>query len=252
MTEKIIIKLEFEDFEGREGLKSLNARSAVGLALAEAGLNPMLSIMDTRRGERLTGEQLEALYELDPQDLQSAFEILRFAHSLYGSRAGIMLVSAAAETVANRKAYHYGYAIDASREKTTVGYHPLRWKAPESMTTQYEEPLEDHNRDQDKQTSWPTDNLGEPDKHLIKAKRAVSQFYNAKLLIDSTLPPLPMSEIYIVSFTHVLGNWKAMVSTDRTDGRYYEVTYNAAKEETYVDCYQKQHNVVYRDRDNLI
>lgn len=52
--------------------------------------------------------------------------------------------------------------------------------------------------------------------------------------------------VYPVWFTYVLGNWKAMVSTSIPDGRYYEVTDNKARGETYVDVYVKTSNTVIK------
>lgn len=54
---------------------------------------------------------------------------------------------------------------------------------------------------------------------------------------------LPAYELYVVLFAYILGNWKATVSTDMPDGKYYEVTYNAAKREAYLDEYVKVVNV---------
>lgn len=51
---------------------------------------------------------------------------------------------------------------------------------------------------------------------------------------------------YMVWFCFILGGWKALVSSTEADGRYYEVTYNKAKDETYVDTYKKTHNHVIR------
>lgn len=51
---------------------------------------------------------------------------------------------------------------------------------------------------------------------------------------------------YIVWFCFILGGWKALVSSTEADGRYYEVTYNAAKREAYIDTYKKTHNNVVR------
>jgi hypothetical protein len=49
---------------------------------------------------------------------------------------------------------------------------------------------------------------------------------------------LPIDDVYVVWYTYVLGNWKALVSTNVKDNRYYEVT----KGETYVDAYAKVMN----------
>lgn len=60
-----------------------------------------------------------------------------------------------------------------------------------------------------------------------------------------------LHEIYVVSFTYILGGWKAMVSTSRPDGRYYEVTHKPehdgtdGPECTYVDTYVKVQNTKY-------
>lgn len=54
-------------------------------------------------------------------------------------------------------------------------------------------------------------------------------------------------ELYVVWFCKTLGNWKALVSTDQVSGMYWEVTYNGAKKETYVDTYSKVRNVAVPD-----
>lgn len=53
--------------------------------------------------------------------------------------------------------------------------------------------------------------------------------------------------VYVVSFTYILGNWKALVSTTLPDGMYYEVTHNFEKRETYLDAYKKFDNVCLTD-----
>jgi hypothetical protein len=52
-----------------------------------------------------------------------------------------------------------------------------------------------------------------------------------------------LEDVYIVSFTYILSNWKALVSTTIPDDRYYEVTHRAAGE-TYLDVYVKERNQV--------
>jgi hypothetical protein len=54
---------------------------------------------------------------------------------------------------------------------------------------------------------------------------------------------------YVVWFSKTLQNWKALVGVPLLDGRYYEVTYNGDKRETYLDVYQKVENLVIRDED---
>lgn len=70
------------------------------------------------------------------------------------------------------------------------------------------------------------------DQFLEKAKESVAK-------VAARYEP---DELYIVWFCKVLGNWKALVSTDAVPGMYWEVTYNGAKKETYVDTYKKAFN----------
>lgn len=53
--------------------------------------------------------------------------------------------------------------------------------------------------------------------------------------------------VYVVWFVKVLQNWKALVSTNLPDGKYYEVTYNGDEAEAYVDTYVKERNTCYTD-----
>lgn len=59
---------------------------------------------------------------------------------------------------------------------------------------------------------------------------------------------LKASDIYIVWFANTLKNWKALVSTNIRNDRYYEVTRNGDNGEIYVDEYVKLSNVVYDER----
>ena len=45
--------------------------------------------------------------------------------------------------------------------------------------------------------------------------------------------------LVIVWFAKTLQNWKALVSFDPANGRYFEITYNGDREEAYVDEYRK-------------
>ena len=69
---------------------------------------------------------------------------------------------------------------------------------------------------------------------LEMAKESIDPTDNVSITID---------DIYITSFSFVLGNMKALLSTNLPDGKYYEVTYNKEKREMYTDCYVrvKQH-----------
>lgn len=59
--------------------------------------------------------------------------------------------------------------------------------------------------------------------------------------------PLDQKDIFVVWFCYILGGWKALLSTTVEDNRYYEVTHNVAKNQTYVDTYVKESNVMFGD-----
>lgn len=77
----------------------------------------------------------------------------------------------------------------------------------------------------------------DPDQFLRKAKASVAQ----------VAARYTEEDLFIVWFCKVLGNWKALVSTDAQPGLYWEVTYNGAKQETYVDTYKKAFNDCLKD-----
>lgn len=53
-----------------------------------------------------------------------------------------------------------------------------------------------------------------------------------------------LDDVYVVWFSYILGGWKALVSTNLRDGRYYELTHSTEKNETYLDTYIKSENTV--------
>lgn len=60
-----------------------------------------------------------------------------------------------------------------------------------------------------------------------------------------------IQDVYIVWMCKTLKNNKALLSTNVSDGMYYEITYNGEKEEIYVDAYKKWKNyVVEKDEFN--
>ena len=50
-------------------------------------------------------------------------------------------------------------------------------------------------------------------------------------------------EIHLTSLYHILGSKKCTAIDCGDNMRYYEVTYNAPKDEMYVDMYEKRHNI---------
>ena len=49
-------------------------------------------------------------------------------------------------------------------------------------------------------------------------------------------------DVYVVWLCKTLQNHKALVSTNVSDGMYYELTYNGDKKELYLDAYKKWEN----------
>lgn len=82
----------------------------------------------------------------------------------------------------------------------------------------------------------------DPNRFANKARKLVEQVHKEKTKqnIDG--------QTYVVWFSKVLKNWKALVSTDAVDGVYYEVTYDGDNEVAYVDAYQKTSNTPVYDK----
>lgn len=89
-----------------------------------------------------------------------------------------------------------------------------------------------------------------------RAKRLVQHCYNVNGIgtpRHDEIVPIDISEIYVVWFAYTLGNWKAILSTSRPDGRIWEVTHKKENDGsdgpavTFVDSYIKTHNIVVED-----
>lgn len=68
----------------------------------------------------------------------------------------------------------------------------------------------------------------------------VTSFNEHRDVTDSQA--LKYEDVYVVWFSKTLKNFKALLSTTVSDGKYYEVTYNGEKDEMYVDTYVKLRN----------
>jgi hypothetical protein len=91
--------------------------------------------------------------------------------------------------------------------------------------------------------------IGTPTDYPSLAKTAVKEIVDQRIAAYLT-PGGEMTpyEIYVVSFSFVLGSWKAFVGTTLDDKMYYEVTYSAEKRETYVSAYRALETVTIPDR----
>lgn len=80
----------------------------------------------------------------------------------------------------------------------------------------------------------------------LKARQIVVDFFNENAEKTDNFELL-IADTYVVWFSKVLGNWKALISTTVPDGMYYEVTYSGDKAVTYLDAYKKFKNVAVPD-----
>ena len=83
--------------------------------------------------------------------------------------------------------------------------------------------------------------------YQVRAKQVVFEYVKARLEKTDTHVTFGPDDVYVVIFSKVLQNWKALVSTTLPDGMYYEVTHNGDKHETYLDAYKKFDNVCIPD-----
>jgi len=74
------------------------------------------------------------------------------------------------------------------------------------------------------------------------AKKIVVDYVN-KHLDKSDGVVIDESNVFIVWSCKTLQNNKALVSTELSDGMYYEITYNGDKRQIYFDAYKKWENL---------
>jgi hypothetical protein len=76
-----------------------------------------------------------------------------------------------------------------------------------------------------------------------KARMIVGAWVNNHTDKTDGTPDIDLdNDIYVVWFCKTLQNWKALLSTTRPDGMYYEVTYDGNRGVAYLDCYKKFDN----------
>lgn len=56
---------------------------------------------------------------------------------------------------------------------------------------------------------------------------------------------ITMDDVFVVWHCKTLQNHKALLSTNVSDGMYYEMTFNGNKEELYMDAYKKWQNICF-------
>lgn len=86
------------------------------------------------------------------------------------------------------------------------------------------------------------------DDNLRICKALVADNFNAHVATKGKHAPVTLEDVYVVTYSYILGNFKAMVATTRKDNLYYEVTYDVVKNRAYLDVYKKCANRVTSDQ----
>lgn len=81
------------------------------------------------------------------------------------------------------------------------------------------------------------------------AVKTVVDYFN-KRVEETDRKTIDKDDVYIVWLCKTLQNHKALLSTNISDGMYYELTYNGNKNELYLDAYKKWENKCFK-LDNL-
>ena len=80
------------------------------------------------------------------------------------------------------------------------------------------------------------------DKFLELCKKTIVDYFNNGVEITDNMK-ITENNVFIVWSCKTLQNNKALVSTNISDGMYYELTYNGDKKELYLDAYKKWENI---------
>ena len=75
----------------------------------------------------------------------------------------------------------------------------------------------------------------------VKCKNAL-----IKILKEKYGEELTIKDLHLVLFAKALDNFKCTIIDLRPNQRYYELTFNGAKNELYVDVYDKQFNIAVK------
>lgn len=76
---------------------------------------------------------------------------------------------------------------------------------------------------------------------IIISKQIVVDYFNEKAEKTDN-KKITQEDVFVVWLCKTLQNNKALLSTNVTDGMYYEITYNGDKKEFYLDAYKKWEN----------
>ena len=75
-------------------------------------------------------------------------------------------------------------------------------------------------------------------------KEKVVEYFNGRVDKTDNLK-ITKDDVFVVWYCKTLQNAKALLSTNVSDGMYYELTYNGDKKELYLDAYKKWENIKF-------
>ena len=84
------------------------------------------------------------------------------------------------------------------------------------------------------------------DTFLNLCKNIVVDYFNRHKDKPDVVEDITTDDVFIVWSCQTLQNNKALLSTTKPDGMYYEITHNGDRQETYVDAYKKWENFVVK------
>lgn len=82
----------------------------------------------------------------------------------------------------------------------------------------------------------------------VICKNAIINYFNSKVEKTDN-KKINIKDVYVVWMCKTLQNSKALLSTNVSDGLYYEFTYNGDKKELYMDVYKKWENIKIDEKD---
>jgi hypothetical protein len=88
----------------------------------------------------------------------------------------------------------------------------------------------------------PARTFQDPDRFLSTAKQMAVDNYNRSRDAERS-PELQLDQVFIVWYTKVLGNWRALVGSPVIKGLMWDVTYNGHRSECYVVVFKKLNEV---------
>lgn len=85
-------------------------------------------------------------------------------------------------------------------------------------------------------------------KFIKKCIEMLVDYFNKNVDVTNRTSLKP-EDVYVVWLCKTLGNNKALLSTNVSDGMYYEITYNGTKKEFYFDAYKKWQNICIKEEE---